>query len=113
MRTGKYRRGYFLVFCMDHASQVVYKTGDQVIPELLPLFNLRGILRRLDIDSALFLKISHALVTVAIVILRVFLVHNKSILIPQSTGKYYIGETNIIEMNAIHFRDIGNRTIQC
>jgi hypothetical protein len=52
------------------------------------------------------------MITITIIELGVFAVHYEVVFCPESFSRYYIGESDIVEMNAIDLRKICNAAIQ-
>jgi len=93
---------------MDGNCKTIYNPGNEVIPVLFPLLHLCRILNRTDIDPTLLLKPFYTMITIAIIILGIFPVHNQTIFVPESPGQDYIRVADIIQVNAIHLLKAGN-----
>jgi len=112
IRAGEYGSRDLLAFGVYLLCQAVHEAGDQVVAELFPRLNLRGILDRFDVDSGPRLEIGNTLVAIAIVELRIFAVHHKAVFLPEPTGEDDVRKTDEVQVDAIDLRDLRHPAVE-
>ncbi len=108
LRTGEHVGTQLLSCCMHGVGNAVHESRDCIAAELCPCFYLRRVGHPRDVDACLLLESSHAVGTITIVCRGILAVHVEAIFVPQPTGKYYIGITDVVELHEIDLRDGGN-----